>query len=283
MSSVDKLKYRFGVHFPSLGVGGQSRPSFSSTAISLNHQNSNAPLLIAAVEGLRGSIRGQIAVKLSLDTIVRTALSMVPPTPGTKYQGPKGQEIAQAAFKEANQAVYDYSHSMRSGGQIGASGFVAVFDGDKLCMAKVGLSEGYLYRAGKLLPLHQTPPEEVGRGGALQRFIGANAQVLVDFASVAVKDKDLIIILTNVPPKERLESVTKALERSLKEVSPLEELSRNLSDCVYSEKLTGSAFADRNFGVFALQVGQPTIKLREVLEEGDEQVVSESSTLRNPS
>ena len=283
MSSVDKLKYRFGFHFPISIAGGQSRPSCSSTAISLNYQNSNAPLLITSVEGLRGSIRGQIAVKLSLDTIVRTALSLVPPTPGTKYQGPKGQEVAQAAFKEANQAVYDYSHSMRSGGQIGACGFVAVFDGDKLCMAKVGLSEGYLFRAGKLLPLHQTPPEEGGRSGALQRFIGANAQVLVDFASVAVKDKDVIVILTNVPPKERLESLTKALERSLKEVCSMEELSRNVSDCVYSDGVPGTVLADKNFGVFALQVGQPTIKLREVVEEGDENVMSESSALRNPS
>lgn len=144
------------------------------------------PLLISALECTKESLTSRIAVRIGTDALVEKSADEVTSNATT---------IVRQALKEANSRVYEYSHRMGAGGKMGASGLVAVFDGSSFTVGKVGAYLGYAWRSNEFVSLFKDERSE--QSGVLDRFLGANVQVLVDLATVPTQPGDICLI-TNV-------------------------------------------------------------------------------------
>ncbi len=149
-----------------------------------------APHLGCIVEGLGRSISGQIAVTLALEAVLR----------GASSESPEPVDIGvmiRDQFREANQAVYEYAHRMRAGAAIGASLLLWAIDGSRLVTGRSGKGEIYLLRGDSVTPLFAA-----GQllEGTLDRFVGANAKVLVDLASTTLRVGDELLMVSGAGP-----------------------------------------------------------------------------------
>ena len=156
----------------------------------------DSALVGCIVEGATHSISGQIATTLTVDSVVRC----LSPDPGTPQDA--GQLIRDS-FREANQVVYDYAHRMRAGAVLGASLLLWGIQGGKMVVGRSGRGEVFLLRAGAVTPLFEASvPLESGRTeGVLERFIGANAKVLVDLATTSIFEGDELLFLSAPPTR----------------------------------------------------------------------------------
>jgi len=147
------------------------------------------PLFFAALFGTRENISSQIAVQMSIDAFIEKALETAeaPRDPSISISS----AIVREAFKEANTRVYQYAHRMGAGGTMGAVGAAGCYAGGRFTMARVGSFSGYLVRQRDCVPLF-TSEEKPSAPGTLTRFVGANAQVLVDMATLEVSAGDLV-------------------------------------------------------------------------------------------
>lgn len=205
-------------------------------------------------EGVRGTITSQIAVKMAFDAALERSLD---PTLG-KTTSPLASAVVREAFKEANARVYQYGHRMGAGGTMAASGVLAALADGRFTVGRVGSYEGFLFRAGAITPLFE-PAEAQPRptAGVLTRFIGANAQILVDLASLEVRDEDIIVFTTATLDSAALRICEELLGSSLPLASKGTRLLRDLQ--VKQDAARPQILA-------LLQVGRPTIVLREVIE-----------------
>ena len=145
------------------------------------------------ISGASQSIAGQIAVKFALESFLRRVLDE--PTAG----GEIGSAIRDV-FRESNQSVYEYAHRMRAGATIGASMMLWGLEHGRVSVGRSGYGDAFLIRDGVVTPLLEdaTPSE-----GVLDRFVGANAKVLVDLASTAVREGDELLFLSVSASGER--------------------------------------------------------------------------------
>lgn len=241
------------------------RPISAQVICSVGVDRERSPLLIASIEGERGKIVNQIAVKMSADAIFNTAASYFEANGGRDSSRPLASALVREAFKEANQQVYQYVHRMAAGGRGGANGFIAAFDGLRFSIAKVGGYASYLYRGNNLVSLHEQTATEDYRAGVLQRFIGANAQILVDFASTQLEEGD-VLALTTIPDSEALSS---SVKNSLSSFSALEKAAEEILSAACKLNLVSLGetkyLLERNMMIVLLQVGRPVIRLTHAL------------------
>ncbi len=172
-------------------------------------------LVVSALEGIRGSITSQIAVQLSNTALEQTAIEVCEQATTESHEHPLATEIVRRSLKRANEEVYRYAHKMQAGGKIAARGFLAAYDGARVTAACVGPFESFLLRGGtlsSLFDIRQSPNE---KAGVLERFIGANSQLLVDLATVKVAKGDLFILTTFSPSEALREMVAETLEQNL--------------------------------------------------------------------
>jgi hypothetical protein len=105
-------------------------------ALSLGLRSS--PMLAAIVDSNKEGLTSQIAVKLSLESILEGAFDIVNANLADSSTSDLGHNIVRAAFQKANQRVYEYAHRMVAGGKISARGQVFVYSGDRICIGSVG-------------------------------------------------------------------------------------------------------------------------------------------------
>ncbi|MCB0323524.1 MAG: hypothetical protein KDD69_08120 [Bdellovibrionales bacterium] len=265
VEELDDLELLHGAPFSA--APADQRPVFRRAVLSLGTEKS--PLLAAAVEGVKGSITSQIAVQMSIRAIVEAATAHVETLPQVRRaEGALATDIIRSAFKEANRQVYEYAHKMRAGGRIAATGFVSVYDGRRFSVARVGGFESYIWRQGAFSPLYE-PQQATAQTtpGILQRFIGANSQILVDLASVVVQEGDVLVV-TSLPPSEAL---TRTASEILGSCAGPQDAARRIAQrgfWLQAAVGSGPEYAlEKNIFVAVLTVGRPTISLTRVVEE----------------
>ncbi len=214
-------------------------------------------LFVCLLQGGGGGITAQIAVKMSVDAMVDQALSAVESPQASEH--PFASEIVRRSFKEANTQVYQYGHRIGAGGRISATGMLlAVADG-RCTVGRVGDYQGFLLRGNKLSPLFEDLHATTSGPGALSRYIGANAQILVDLASVVVALGDRIVFC-NFPVSE---SQHGELQDELTQNSELALLAQNACARLRAGM---NSFPAHPMLLGLLEVEQPTILLQEVVE-----------------
>ena len=242
------------------------RPLFRWRAMSVAPEES--PFAFIAVESGRGGITSQIALQMSLTSAVEKAQQMA--------EGPREEEdslsasnIVREVFREANQQVYHYAHRMAAAGQVGATGLICAYDGQRFAVARVGRYESYLWRGGELLRLHQPQAETESEPGAgvLQRFIGANAQILVDLASVNLSEGDTVILST-IAWRDEFDAQARMI---LREAKSLDTAAQNLaylaSEFSFHRPSRTSFTLQSNVLILLLHVGRPIIALTQMVYE----------------
>ncbi len=249
---------------PSCAAVEDERPLLKRTALSMGL--TPATFMLAVVEGERGSITGQIAAQMAIAAIGEKAQEICA-APGAQGRVP-APDVVRDVFREANRQVYQYAHRMQAGGQVGATGFVCAFDGECFAAAKVGVYEHYLWRNRELIRLHRqsSDAETQSAAGTLQRFIGANSQILVDFASVTLRDGDCLLVTTLGVGEEFEHVIRDVLSRTM----DTEEISRQLCTRALPSNLAKGAGAAwvlrRNLFFAVMQVGRPVIALTNVID-----------------
>lgn len=228
-----------------------------------------APLLVSVVEGSRGSITSQIAVQLSAKAILNRALDFYAAyaTGEVRLEGPLATAVVREAFKQANHEVYTYAHRMGASGRVAATGFVAVYDGSRISVARVGRALSYILRDGELVSLYRDEAVDAleQTPGVLERFIGANAQILVDLASVEVRKGD-VILLANVPGGAEFAQRAQAeFARDDSLESAVHSLGYDIAGAALKPSPDGMLQIDRTILVVAFRVGGPLIRLTQVI------------------
>ena len=146
------------------------------------------PVLFGSVRGTQRNVTGQIASKFSLESFFHAAF---------ESKQIDSEIIVQNGLKEANQRVYEYSAKMLSASRVTNTGLFSVFDGKNITAARTGDEDGFLWREGELTPLFRREGE-LARAQRLERFIGANKQLLADISTLEVRQGD-VVWLTNFP------------------------------------------------------------------------------------
>ena len=186
------------------------------------------PIAVSIMQPVRAGIGSQIALKMSVDASVDEPIRAL-----VNDKVGDAMELLRLAFRESNKRVYEYAHRMGQGGNIAATGLMAVYDGQKMAVGCVGSFAAYLVRQGRVLnflqeqvPMATVSGEARLNAGVMGRFIGANAKILVDLASTQVEEKDMIVLASVSPEPWVGELVNAAITESTKESLATDSSSR---------------------------------------------------------
>lgn len=179
-------------HVQSLSLKDE-RPAFGALALSTLATRS---LVFCFVEGTRGSVTSQIAVKMGIDAMRDRSLQ----------RSESAAEIVQGGFREANRRVYDYGAKMLAGAKIAARGFLLGFDGKQISVGRTGDYESFLLRDERLMRFYV--PGRMRTGGDMARFLGSGKQIMVDLANVAPLPGDWVV-LTSLPWSVEFEEIVR--------------------------------------------------------------------------
>ncbi len=254
---------------------------FRTAALSVNRERS--PLAVVMMEsqqaqGGKGMIAKQIAVQMSLAAALERAhLAHDEFLRGQVDGVPCASHIVKEAFRAANHQVYEYAHRMSAGGQLAATGCIGCYDGERCTVARVGEFGNFLWRSGQLIELCEKSSSAVARGsapaygtgrhagGVLQRFIGANSQILVDLASVKVREGDLLIISSFPWEHDLMEDASHVLREITSIVKAGQEIVRLAARAWVSRKDQKRWVLERNIFMALVRVERPVITLTHAL------------------
>jgi serine/threonine protein phosphatase PrpC len=220
-------------------------------------------------EGRTAALPSQIAVRMAVDTYRASSLDFTADNAdAVSGDKPMVSSMLEYALKHANREVYQYSHRMSSGGAIGACGVVVALGDGKFTIGKIGDYEAFLWRGGRPVSIYpkETPQE---RSLAIDRYVGANAQLLVDRASFHVQDGDIIAVVSGVGEGDPAQRFQYVLQNSSTLHESAEELFRKSAE-KNIVSASGRLQIIRNTAVMLFEIGRPTIKLRErVTDQND--------------
>ena len=182
--------------------------------------------LFVMVEADKGSISGQIASQMVLSAVGNAATALSE-TQSVSSEPLNAVTVVKESLRLANKDVYDYAHRLGRGGQLAATGQMCSYDGENFAVGRVGNYENYLWRANELIRLHEGQQQEAPNmeAGMLRRFIGANAQVLVDLSALKLESGDTIV-MSNSPWREDFDAQARMI---LRESASLKSTAENLA------------------------------------------------------
>jgi len=271
MSAQESFSYQFACAAGMAASASQtkiqdSRPACRYLSLTLGRQS--APVLSLIAEGVRGNISSQIAVKLTLDRVVERAISFLNNREAEPGARSLASQLLQASLKAANHDVHQYGQRLLTSGKIAAMGVFGCYDGEVFSVARVGDYSCFLFRNGKIEEFFQEDSSDRPKKRVFDQFLGAEAKVLVDISSLAVRDGDVAVLTTASPSKRLLEESCSILGA----VSTLDEATEVLRDAVYRESLVqraDSSALERNVVVQLFKIGKPVIVLADVVDNGN--------------
>ena len=173
--------------------------------------------LLAVADGIGGSSAGEIASKMAVDVIrdyITRSASANEPFIG-EYDK-KNSEFANrlaSAIRLSNKAIYEASQNNAAWRGMGTTVAAALFAEDRLSIAHVGDSRGYLIRANSIVQLtddHSVVSEQVRQGlltreeasesnirNIITRALGKDLSLDVDIDEVELMDDDRVLLCTD--------------------------------------------------------------------------------------
>ncbi|HEX4076807.1 MAG TPA: protein phosphatase 2C domain-containing protein [Candidatus Acidoferrales bacterium] len=174
--------------------------------------------LFVLSDGMGGLASGEIASRLSVDTVVKHC-SDAAANPSLQLVGQRIDGVSEAsnrlagAIRLANQAVHEVAKQNGNGGRMGATLVAARIDGERMSIAHVGDSRIYRLRGGDFEQLtrdHSFVADQMLRGrmtpeeassSALQsvliRAIGIEPEVDVDVNEELLMDGDTLLLCSD--------------------------------------------------------------------------------------
>lgn len=182
---------------------GEEAANDSSSFVALNPFMVPSRMVFAGSSAARGSIGSQVAYRLALDYFVKGVETSFGAAPSKDGGDERAVKALEEAFRSANSSVYSFGHKLSAGGRMAASLLGFVIEGGRLATGRVGFGSVYLFRNNQLYPFFEAPEGETERIGDAAEFpddyanrkysfIGSNALVDVDLASVELRGDDVI-------------------------------------------------------------------------------------------
>jgi hypothetical protein len=218
---------------------GEKAATDSSSFVAVNPLMVPSRMVFAGSSAARGSIGSQVAYRLAIDYFmkgVETSLGLTT-TVAAEVGARNGSgdddravKVLEEAFRVANTSVYSFGHKLSAGGRMAASLLGLLVEDGRLATGRVGFGSVYLFRNNQLYPFFEGPEGELDRIGDAQEFpddfasrkysfIGANALVDVEVASVELQGDDIICAfsrpLTNLNETLLFESLESMRSNSL--------------------------------------------------------------------
>lgn len=172
----------------------------TSSFVALNPRRIPGSLVVAGSTAARESIGSQVACRLALEHFVDGVLDFYEKQDRAKNVKAQPDEeislgVLEAAFKRANSSVYHFGHQLAAGGKMAASLIGLVIEERIVAAGRVASGSAYLLRGGELFPFFESG--EVQRSDpTLGAFVGANALVAVELASVPIQESDTVIVFS---------------------------------------------------------------------------------------
>jgi len=166
--------------------------------------------LCVVADGLGGHNAGEVAARITVDTIVET----VSQSDCSPSAAPAATEVLRAAIDLASDRIRDAALADPRCAGMGTTVVAARISGDRLSVAHAGDSRVYLLARGHLCQLTQDDSWTAGCGGddpdddalalacqpmrgALTNAVGAMVQTSVHTSEAAVEDGDVVLLVTD--------------------------------------------------------------------------------------
>jgi len=189
---------------------GDSAASDGASFVALNPLLKPAQLVFAGSSAVRDSLGSHVAFRLALDYfVVGVEHHYGSSTGAERALGDEDGVVAvlEEAFRSANTSVYGFGHKLAAGGRMAASLLGVVIEGGRLATGRVGYGSVYLFRNGELFPFFEAPEASDARVGDAKEhpdefqararsFIGSNAMVDVELASVVLQPEDIVCVFS---------------------------------------------------------------------------------------
>lgn len=167
----------------------------------------NEPALLALADGMGGAAYGEVASGIFAET-VRETLSAGPPSAAQE-----AEDLVRRTFLLANRRMRELAVREPKHGDMGCTGEMVVFAGDRYVAGHVGDSRVYLFRGGRLRQVtrdHSFVQEQVDRGlltpaqarvhpykHMILRAIGTHDALDVDIVSGKAYPDDLFLLCSD--------------------------------------------------------------------------------------
>ena len=189
---------------------GDHAAADGSSFVALNPLVRPAQMVFAGSSAIRDSLGSHVAYRLALDYFVVGVEHHYSSSVGqSRSLGEEEGVIAvlEEAFRSANTSVYGFGHKLAAGGRMAASLLGVVIEGGRLATGRVGFGSVYLFRGGELFPFFEAPEGgDTQVGDAKEQpdeyhtrncsFIGSNAMVDVELASVVLQPEDIVCVFS---------------------------------------------------------------------------------------
>ncbi len=187
--------------------------------------------LFVLSDGMGGAASGEVASRLTVDTLVAHCLDSQANPSLAPFGGPiEGVTLMSnrlaSGIRIANRVVYEAAQANASQRGMGATVVAACCTGERMCLAHVGDSRAYLLREDRLQQLttdHSFIAERVRAGEvipketspydlhALMRAVGVDPEVEVEVREELLLDGDTVLLcsdgLTGELPDERIAAI----------------------------------------------------------------------------
>jgi len=239
-------------HTECLVFRGPERSLESSSYVFFNPVGEPGCTVMAGSCAAHESIGSRVACRLALAHFSQALLDYFTRNAPTKSREDSSVAAIENAFREANQSVYQFGHSLAAGGRLAAVFMSLVYipnsdGGASFCVGRVGSGPAYLLREGSLFPFFEA--EKSLEQVPTENYLGTNSLVSVDIANVPVEPGDRVLLFS-----ERLsEGAVNDLEVLLSDGRPPSSI-EEISHVLFNDP------AQVGFS-FSLQVGQPTVFL----------------------
>ncbi len=174
--------------------------SDTSSFVGINPDKKPGSLVVAGACAVREGIGSQVACKLSLEHFLDGVLNYFGEggTKGDESSPPEvSLQVLEAAFRDANSAVYDFGLKLAAGGRMSASLLGLVVEDAVVAAARVGRGSAFLLRGGELFPFFEGPgADRRVDDPALGLYIGAQSLVSVELASVPLQSGDVLLLFS---------------------------------------------------------------------------------------
>ena len=237
---------------------GEGASFDTSSFIGLNPDKQPGSFVFAGATAARESLGGQVACKLALEQFVDGVLGYF--ADGSGFVQPSGKDISvevlETAFRLANTSVYEFGHSLAAGGRMAASLLGLVVEQNVVAVGRVGFGSAFLIRDGQAFPFFERQQvDEMLR--TRNGFIGANSLIQVELSSIAIAEKDVLVLFSDTVDSEKEEELASFItEYDFSEGQPCEDVCKFLfPDLV-----------ELSYAMVA-RIGPNTIYLSEVVKE----------------
>ncbi len=158
------------------------------------------PPLMVVADGMGGARAGEVAAEMAVERLQELAAPLDP-------------DDLRGAIEEVNREIHAAAGADPDKSGMGTTVTAAILDGDRIALAHVGDSRGYLWRDGvlaqltddhsvvaELVRLGKLSPEEAGRHphrNVITRALGAEPTVAVDVSRTDAKVGDVVLLCSD--------------------------------------------------------------------------------------